>query len=69
MSPVQTITLRGVGYEHTKPLYLCETCMAPASFGFTVLENNHRRRKWFCRDHQSVGEGLLSGDMGGERVA
>lgn len=69
MSPVQTITIRAMGQTHTKPLYLCETCLVPASYGFTVLENNHRRRKWFCRDHQSEGERLLSGDMGGERVA
>lgn len=53
MMPVQTITLRGVGYEHTKPLYLCEVCMAPASYGFTVLENNHRKRRWYCREHNS----------------
>ena len=67
MSPVQTITIG----SHTKPLYLCEVCVSPASYGFTVLENNHRRRKWFCRDHRLTGEALLSADMGGlgERVA
>lgn len=68
MSPVQSITIRAYGQTHAKPLYLCETCLAPASYGFTILESNHRRRKWFCRDHRQIGEGLLyetNGDMGG----
>lgn len=60
MMPVQTITIRAMGQVHTKPLYLCEVCLAPASYGFTVLVDNHRRRKWFCRGHRAQGES----DMG-----
>ena len=51
MMPVQSVTIRAFGQVHTKPLYLCEVCLGPASYGFTVLENNHRRRKWFCKAH------------------
>lgn len=65
MMPVQSITIRDYGQVHQKPLYLCEVCLSPASYGFTVLENNHRRRKWFCREHQAQGEAY----MGGERAA
>lgn len=55
MSPVQSITIRAFGLTHTKPLYLCEVCLSPASYGFTVLENNHRVRRWYCRDHADMG--------------
>ncbi len=64
MMPVQSITIRDYGQAHQKPLYLCEVCLSPASYGFTVLENNHRRRKWFCREHQAQGETYI-----GERAA
>lgn len=65
MSPVQAITIRSMGQEHTKPLYLCEVCHGHASYGFTVLQNNHRVRKWFCLEHRPA-----EGDMGGlERKA
>ncbi len=56
MMPVQRITIRrtlsdGTRVEHQKPLYLCEDCLSPASYGFTTIVNNHRVRKWFCKSH------------------
>lgn len=55
--PVQTIIIRaqlqdGTQVEHTKPLYRCEVCLCEARFGMTVMENNHRVRRWFCADHK-----------------
>ena len=66
MMPVQSVTIRALGMTHTKPLYLCETCLAPASYGYTVLVDNHRKRKWFCINHRPDAD---SGDMGGRDVA
>lgn len=72
MSPVQSVTIRDFGQTHHKPVYLCETCTAPASFGFTILVDNHRKRRWYCRDHRAIGEALLTetnGDMGTRRAS
>lgn len=66
MTPVQSVTIRAHRREHCKPVYLCERCLAPASYGYTVLVDNHRKRKWFCIEHRPDDD---SGDMGGRDVA
>lgn len=55
--PVETIIIRrtlsdGTKAEHSKPLYRCEACMEPASFGFTEGDGNKRKRRWYCRTHK-----------------
>ena len=52
MMPVRRTLSDGTVSEHQKPLYLCEECLSPASYGFTRLENNHRVRRWYCAAHK-----------------
>ena len=59
MMPIQRITITGTltdgtKVKHEKPLYLCQTCMAPASYGFTTMTGNRRIRRWYCRDHKDA---------------